>query len=105
VVTEEYTSWYAETGEMGYEYADHKFVDRISMRAFVPFNGHISIYISYDDGDNEPVGTLRGADNIRTQTFSINPRRCDHFKLRLEGNGDVRIYNLSRTLDTGSEEP
>jgi hypothetical protein len=105
VVTEEYTSWYAETGEMGYEYADHKFVDRISMRAYVPFNGHVSIYISYDDGDYEPVGTLRGADNIRTQTFSINPRRCDHFKLRLEGNGDVRIYNLSRTLDTGSEEP
>lgn len=104
VVTEEYTSWYAETGEMGYEYADHKYVDRISMRAYIPFNGHIGVYISYDDGDFEPVGTLRGTDTIRTQTFSINPMRCDHFKLRLEGNGDVRIYNLSRTLDTGSEE-
>lgn len=101
---EEWVDWYAETGEMGYEYVDYKYVSRLSLRAYVPFRSELLIQISYDDRPFEEVGCLRGSDNIGTQSLAFNPFRCDHFRIRLSGHGDCKIYSLAITLDTGSEE-
>lgn len=103
-LSENFVDWYAVTGELGYEYPGHKFVDRLSIRAYIPTRSGMVISISYDDGEWKEVGVIRGDSTIRTQTFSINPLRCDHFRLKFEGHGDMRIYTLSRTLDEGSEE-
>lgn len=104
IIGEEYVEWFAETGEMGYETVDFKYVSRITLRAYVPDRSEISIFVSYDDRPFEKVAIMRGADDVGTQSTGFNPFRCDHFKLRIEGHGDIRIYNMSITYDTGSEE-
>ena len=101
---EEYVEWNATTGDMGYEYADYKYVDKITVRAFVEHKAEICIQISYDDGKFEDVGILRGFDETKSQSIDIVPYRCDHFKLKFNGHGVVKIYSIAITLDTGSEE-
>ena len=76
----------------------------MTVRAYVPFRSELLIQISYDDRPFEEVGCLRGSDNIGTQSLAFNPFRCDHFRIRLSGHGDCKIYSLAITLDTGSEE-
>ena len=104
LVSEEWVEWDATTGEMGFEYPDYKYVSRITLRAFVPFRSELKISISYDDRPFEDLGVLRGADDIGSQSIAFNPFRCDHFRIRLSGHGDCRVYSLAFTLDTGSEE-
>lgn len=101
---EEYVQWYCETGDMGYEYPDYKYVDKITIRAYVEHKSEIQIQISYDDGKYEDVGILRGFAETKSQSIDIMPFRCDHFRLKFIGHGDVRIYSMALTLDTGSEE-
>lgn len=103
-LSEEFVTWYAQTGEMGYEYPDFKYVSRLTLRAFLPKYSEIQVQISYDDRDFEDVGVLRGKEEIMSQSLTINPFRCDHYKLRFRGHGDVRIYSLAITLETGSED-
>lgn len=100
---EEYVEWMAETGDMGMEYPDRKLVNRLTLRAYIPIGSEINVEIRYDDGQWELVDTLRGDGTVNTQTCQIWPTECDHFRLRLSGHGDMRIYKLSRTLDTTSE--
>lgn len=103
-VDEEWTSWYAETGEMGYEYPDYKYVSRITLRAYVPSRSEVEVLISYDDRPYDAVGVIRGHDDIGSQSLAFNPFRCDHFKMMLKGHGEVRLYSLAMTTEYGSEE-
>lgn len=96
--------WYAETGDMGYDYPDFKYVSRITLRAYVPFNSEIQVQISYDDRPYDTVGVIHGISDVMTQTLAIMPYRCDHYKLKFTGRGKVRFYSLTTTLETGSEE-
>lgn len=96
--------FYAETGDMGYEYPDHKYLDRLTIRAYIGEQSYLNIEISYDGSEWEPIGTMGPSKDTKTNTFSFRPVRCDHFKLRFQGEGNVRVYTLSRTMDTGSEE-
>ena len=39
----------------------------------------------------------------RSYYLSTLPRRCDHFKIKLEGTGVWRLYSLVRESYIGSE--
>lgn len=100
---EDYVSWYAETGRMGFEYPDHKYVQRLTIRAHIPYKSEIRVSISHDSEKFEEVTVLRGKNKITSQTIDIIPERCDHYQLRLEGHGDVKIYSITRTLEVGDD--
>jgi hypothetical protein len=48
------------------------------------------------------MGTVRGS---RVQSFLIPviPRRCDHLQVRISGEGDCRIYQISREMEAGGD--
>lgn len=104
LIGEEYVEWFAETGDLGFEYPDFKFVSKLTLRAYVPAASEIQVQISYDDCPYEDVGILRGQQEIMTQTLYIFPFRCDHYRIRIKGHGNVRIYTLATTLETGSDD-
>lgn len=101
---EEYVEWYAETGDMGFAYPDHKYVNCLAVRAYIPDTSELNVEISYDDGPWKPCGTYRGEGNIRTIVISQSLLRCDHYRLRFSGHGKVRIYSLTRTIESSSED-
>ena len=104
LIGEEWVDWYAQTGEMGYETPDSKYVSKLSIRAHIPYRSEVQVLIAYDDRPFEDVGLLRGAESVASQKLDIMPMRCDHFRILFKGHGDCRIYSMAITLENGSDD-
>lgn len=96
-------SWSAETGLIGYTTVEQKYVSRFDLRMMLPKGSDADLYIQYDsDGIWHHCGHMRG---MGTNSFMlpVRPRRCDHFNLRIEGTGEIRVYSMSKILEKGSD--
>jgi hypothetical protein len=95
--------WFAETGDIGYSYADNKYVGRMLLRLSKPIQSEVRLYIQYDDsGEWEEIATFAGG-GTRSFSVPVAPRRCDHFRVRIEGFGECKIYSISKLLEIGSD--
>lgn len=95
--------WYVISGEMGLDSPDRKYVSRVNVRLSLERGSVARIYMQYDSADKwDYVGSVDGK-RLGTLTLPIKPRRCDHFRLKIEGEGDVRIYSISKTTENGSD--
>lgn len=95
--------WMVETGEIGINSPDMKYISRITLRMSMDIDTEVVIYAQYDSRDEwEIVCTLHGTD-LRSFSIPIRPMRCDHMKLRIEGVGAAKIYSITKTIEQGSE--
>lgn len=102
-VTETPPSWEAVTGLQGYTYAGKKYISRFSLRMMLPKGSEMDVYIEYDSsGKWEQQGHIRGK-GTGSFLVPVRPRRCDHFRVKLKGTGDVRLYSLSKYFEGGSD--
>jgi hypothetical protein len=100
---DERVPWMVESGEIGISSPDQKYVSRLTVRMMLGVGAHASFYVKYDfDEIWEPLFELDGT-SLRSFSIPVRPRRCDHLKLRIEGEGDVRIYSITKTVTKGSE--
>ena len=100
---EETVFWSATTGLMGYTTVEHKYVSRFNLRMRLPEGSRADMYMEYDsDGIWHHMGHM---DGVGTKTFMlpIRPRRCDHFRFRIEGQGDIKVYSLAKIHEAGSD--
>ena len=96
--------WQADTGVMGYTTVEQKYVSRFLLRMRLGEGARLDAYIRYDStGDWHHCGHARGG-GLGTFLLPVRPRRCDHFEIRLEGEGDVRLYSFARIFEKGSDE-
>ena len=95
--------WMVQTGIIGTASPDMKSISRLLVRLSLEIGARVRIYAQYDSvGAWEHLGTVSGM-NLRTIQLPIRPRRCDHFRLRIEGEGDARIYSITKTIERGSD--
>jgi hypothetical protein len=95
--------WMVETGEVGISSPDMKYISRLTVRMSMEIGSEARFYAQYDfDEDWEQLFTMQGT-NLRSFSLPIRPKRCDHMKLRIEGEGVVRIYSITKTIEQGSE--
>ncbi len=95
--------WMAETGIIGMSTPDMKYISRLNVRMLLEVGATVFISIQYDSiGEFCQVGYMTSS-NLRSFTIPIRPRRCDHFRVRIEGNGDARIFSITKTLEEGGE--
>lgn len=95
--------WFAESGVIGYSMPDCKYVGKMLIRVSLTLKSRMDIYIQYDSsGDWEHLYTIR---NVGTKSFTLPviPRRCDHFKIKLSGHGDAKIYSVTKQTEQGSD--
>ena len=98
---EQSVSWSAETGILGYTAAENKYLRCVRVRLQLGKGARALVAVEYDSsGRWETVGRLRGG-VTDTLTAFVRPRRCDHFRLRLSGEGDVTLLSIAK--DTASE--
>lgn len=97
------TEWYAESGIIGFEYPDKKYLSRFNFRMSMTKGSKADFYLQYDSsGIWEHMGHIEGSD-LRTFTLPIRPRRCDHLKMRISGSGEFKLYSIARILEVGSD--
>ena len=96
-------SWMAESGVIGTDLPDKKYISRLDVRMKLTVGTRVYFYIEYDScGKWEHLFTMTG---IKLQSFpiSIRPRRCDHMRIRIEGDGEAKIYSICKTIEQGSD--
>ena len=102
-VDENNVAWMVETGEIGISSPDMKYITRLVVRMSLDIGATVQFYVQYDfSGDWEHLGSLRGT-SLRSFSIPIRPKRCDHIKLKIEGEGVARIYSITKTIGQGSE--
>lgn len=97
--------WYCQSGLMGWEMEDHKYQQRFNIRLTMEKEAKCKVEIEYDDsGIWHSCGVMQG-DRYRTRTvlLPIIPRRCDHLRIRLSGEGNVQVYSMGRKLTLGGD--
>ena len=100
---EENVAWFAESGMIGYEMPDRKYVSRFNFRMKLEKGASVSLAIEYNsDGVWHDQGTVTGK-GTDAFVYPVIPRRCDHFRIRLSGQGSVRIYSMAKILEQGSD--
>lgn len=105
--------WVAEWADF-YEYTSYsnksspipekKGIGKLLLRLELDEAASVTIKMQFDsDGTWRDVKTLTTATK-RSYHLPIIPRRCDHFRIKMEGTGGCRIYSLAREVYVGSEE-
>lgn len=100
---EDAITWYVQTGNLGLDSPDKKYINRLDVRMSLTVGSHAMFYIEYDSSDKwEHVATVKGT-RLKTFSLPIKPKRCDHFRLRIQGEGDVKLYSITKTFEEGSD--
>ena len=103
-VKEDNVSWSAETGIYGYSYPNQKYISRLQLRMYLAQGARARIYIQYNsNGKWQSCGREIIGRGVNSFIFPIRPQRCDHMKLKIEGEGECRIYSLTKCLEVGGE--
>ena len=101
---EENVAWMAQTGIINASLPERKYLQRISIRMILEPGSQVSILVQYDScGEWENLGNMVGS-NLRSFTFPVRPRRCDHLRLRIEGVGKAMIFAITKTISGGSDK-
>lgn len=96
--------WQAVSGIQYYEYPDRKYLSRYNLRLHMEQGATLRIYLQYDsEGRWIPCGKIKKS-GTGTVTLPIKPRRCDHMQMKLEGEGNVKIFSITRVLEVGSDK-
>ena len=94
--------WMAESGVWGTDQPDKKYISRIDVRMKLNVGTRVIFRIEYDSsGEWEHLFTMMGT-SLKTFSIPVKPKRCDHLRLRIEGEGEAKVYSITRTLEQGS---
>lgn len=102
--------WSAETGIIHYEQSvsgygrqQIRYISRFNLRLNMALDASMHVYVEYDSsGLWQPIGNIR-LPQTGTVTVPVRPRRCDHMRLRFEGQGEVRMFSIAKLLERGSD--
>ena len=95
--------WMAETGVIGTDMPDKKYISRLDVRMSLKVGTRVYFYVEYDStGKWEHLFTMTGM-TLQSFTVPVRPKRCDHLRLRIEGDGEAKIYSICKTIEQGSE--
>lgn len=109
-------SWYAVFGIQGIQYAMNdygkyaredqpasRYLSRFDIRMYLEENTKVYMDIQYDDsGEWESQGEIKGT-RLKQFVLPVIPKRCDHLRFRLRGQGNMRVYAISRVLEVGAD--
>lgn len=103
-VEEESIHWDVEFVDFTDGSPDKKGVGKMQIRMSLELGASFEAYMQYDsDGVWHKVENIAGEDPKRSYVMPIVPRRCDHCRLKLLGEGGCTIHSITREIYAGSE--
>jgi len=100
---EDAVEWSAQTGDMGLGSPDSKYISKLTIRASIPPGGELSVFVRYDTEEKWQCIASVAHGCKRSFSLPVPLRRCDHFRLKLSGKGECRIYSITKTIQNGSD--
>lgn len=100
---EEAVTWMCETGNIGMESPDRKYITRLTVKLAAEIGSTVRVSILYDSAGTWKQIFATEMVGVRPVTVPILPMPCDHFKLKIEGKGACQIYNITKTMREGAE--
>lgn len=94
--------WSAEFCAMDEVVHNRKSYSRLLLRADFEAGSWLKAEISMDGGPWQTAGQW-SAGHGQTRVIPLLPRRCDRFRIRLSGEGNVMLRSLTRDYTLGSE--
>ena len=93
--------WFCETGSIGMNMPDCKYVSGLKIRLEAGERSVVSIALSYDEGEYRTVYSVMPGKK-RSVSVPIVPRRCDTMRIKIYGKGDCRIFSITKSIEQGS---
>ena len=105
-VPEEQAEYMVEFTDFTEDDPNAKSVGKIQLRIDLGEDSYADIHICYDSnegpGNWELIKSI-GYDNGKgSQIIPVAPRRADHYRIRISGKGECKIYSMAREFYTGS---
>jgi hypothetical protein len=100
---EQSVSWFAETGIWGMNTPDMKYISRLLIRMALEDGARVEVSIQYDSNDLWEQVCVISATSLRSFCIPVRPKRCDHFRIRISGEGQCKIYSITKTIEQGSD--
>lgn len=97
-------SWQAISGIQYYEYPDRKYLSRYNIKLHLEQGALFKVYLEYDSAGQWIEAGEITAKGMETVTMPVRPRRCDHMRMKLEGQGGFRLFSITRILEVGSDK-
>ena len=98
---EESLAWELETGNLGLDTPNQKYISRVQMR--IDYTGSLKAEIAYDNESVYKTVHESVSDHMRSITVPVKVLRQDHFRIRLSGVGIAKLYSFGMQTDEGSE--
>jgi hypothetical protein len=97
--------WYAETGFFERYSIEHKYIQKLGVRCEISENATLEVSVKYDNDEHwNVVYSHSGERGEGTINKTFRPRRCEKFKLRFSGKGQVYVYAIRLTVNEGSDK-
>lgn len=101
---EDDVQWFAEFTDFTEEDPNKKSLGKVQIRLELGEGATAQCYVMFDsDGVWHTVGAQLQTDVKRSYYLPVIPRRCDHYKLKITGKGEVYIHSITRETSSGSE--
>lgn len=101
--TEEPLCSRVEFGDITGSTTDRKGVSKLRLRVELEEGASLSVLIRFDSEAKWKVCKTITAQSKRSVTVPIIPRRCDHFRIALEGVGGWTLHAMTTESYTGSD--
>lgn len=99
---EEEFNWMAESGKLGLTAHNKKQLARLSFRMWLAPGARVRLFVEYDSGGSWEQVYVSGMTNLNSFSVPIRPRRCDHFRIKIEGTGEAKIFSVQKVYEIRS---
>jgi hypothetical protein len=63
----------------------------------------VAIYVEYNSsGIYEHLLAMMGR-SLQSFAVPVRPKRCDHLRLKIVGEGEAKIFSICKTVEQGSD--
>ena len=95
--------WYAETGIMGLETTDARYLDKVILKLCPEAGSSVRVSVQYDSCGSWRQIAATEASTLKTVPMPILPARCDHMRLRIDGIGPCKIFSMTKIFEKAEE--
>lgn len=100
---EDKIEWMIESGDIGLDSPDAKYISRMQLRMSVDERALVCVDVQFDSEDDWREMYRINPSTKRSYTIPIVPKRCDHMRIRLRGYGKCVLYTVTRNVEAGGD--